>query len=169
MQVHQNNNTWDVDTRSNMRIIEDHRIDRIIEIDKIGRFSFIGFRPRVEGDWHGAAFHGAKEVIVQFHHISYLEFQSISSVSIQSRQSRSAAVLAILHSFDSTKCTGVVDLLPGAFLFAKPKSIVGFELPSSLRWITFSQSKYCSSIRTSAQWKPLRYLYKNWDILGRNI
>ena len=69
---------------------------------------------------------GAKEVIVQFHHISYLEFQSISSVSIQSRQSRSAAVLAILHSFDSTKCTGVVDLLPGAFLFAKPKSIVGF-------------------------------------------
>ena len=133
MQVHQNNNTWDVDTRSNMRIIEGHRIDRIIEIDKIGSFSFIGFRARVEGDWNGAAFHGAKEVIVQFHHISYLEFQSISSVSIQSRQSRSAAVLAILHSFDSTKCTGVVDLLPGAFLFAKPKSIVGFELPSSLR------------------------------------
>lgn len=117
---------------------EDH-IDRIIEIDKIGRFS-IGFpnplpiqlplRPRVEGDWNGAAFHGVKEVIVRFHHISHLEFQSISSVSLQSRQSRSAAVLVILQRFDCTKWTGVVDLLPGAFLFAKPKSIVGFELPS---------------------------------------
>ena len=55
--------------------------------------------------------------------------------------------------------------LPGAFLFAKPKSTVGFELPS----MNYFCTEQALLFYTSAHWPPtFRYLYKNWDILGRN-